>query len=229
MEVIEHVDRFGQVVTHRADVRLRHVGGHGDDLGAGATQALPQRLEGSDAFAVADEDDGAADQVEHHGQVAVSLADGDFIDGELLELVQLGLAEATFQRAGLDVLDGIPADLEVLGDILDGHEPRQVEDVAFEGTRVVLARVGEAELHLANLTAFEAQDARDLEPQLHRLGTDRHGLEGAFDAALIPDLDRAAVGAAMPFPRQFDAEGHPSPLEGLVDVTVANEAEGVVQ
>jgi len=35
-------------------------------------------------------------QVEHHGQVVMPLADGDLVDGDLLELVQLGLAEAAF-------------------------------------------------------------------------------------------------------------------------------------
>src|SRR5579863_1263689 len=218
MEVVEHMHGFGQVVTHRTDVRLRHVGGHGDDSGASPTQPPPERFEGIDPFSVTYEDDGAADQVEHHGQVAVPLADGDFVDGDLLELVPMRLSEATLQRTGLDVLDGIPADLEVLGHILDGHEPRQFENVAFEGTGIVLLGVGEAQSHLADLATVEAKDARDLDPQLHRLGPDRHGLEGAFDAALIPDLVRAASRAAMAFPRLFDAEGHTPSLEGLVDV-----------
>jgi hypothetical protein len=33
----------------------------------------------------------------------------------------------------------------------------------------------------------------------------------------------------MAFPRLFDAEGHLTPFEGLVDIMVANDAEGVVQ
>ena len=99
MEVIEHMHRPGQVVAHGPDVGGRHVGGHGLDLGPGAPQPLPEGFQGVDAFAVADEHDGAGEQIEHHGQVAMSLADGDLIDGDLLELVQLGLAEAALQVA----------------------------------------------------------------------------------------------------------------------------------
>jgi hypothetical protein len=49
------------------------------------------------------------------------LADGNLVDGDFLELVQLGLAEATLQGVGLDVLDGVPTDLQMLGHVLDGH------------------------------------------------------------------------------------------------------------
>ena len=69
------------------------------DLGPGPAQPLPEGLQGLHAFAVADEHHGAAEQVEHHGEVVMALADGDFIDGDLLELVQLGLAEAALQVA----------------------------------------------------------------------------------------------------------------------------------
>ena len=89
-----------------------------------------------------------AEQVEHHGQVAVPLADGDLVDGDLLELVQLGLAEAALQVAGLDVLDDVPTDLQVLGHVLDGHVPRQLQGVALEGAGVVLLGIGKADLDL---------------------------------------------------------------------------------
>jgi hypothetical protein len=141
----------------------------------------------------------------------------------------IGLAEATLQRPGLDVLDGVPAELEVFGHVLDGHQPRQVQDVAFESTGVALHGIGEAQLHLTDLATVEAKNARDLQLQPHGLGADRHGVERAFDTSLIPDLGGAARRATMAFPRLFDVEGHPTALEGLLDVTVANEAKGVVQ
>src|SRR3954454_10206478 len=113
--------RLGQVVTHGPEVGGRHIGRHRLDPGPSPAQAFPEAFQGFDAFAVADEHHGAAVEVEHHGDVAMSLADGDFIDGDLFELVQLGFAEAPLQVAGLDVLDGVPTDLEVVGDVLDGH------------------------------------------------------------------------------------------------------------
>jgi hypothetical protein len=38
----------------------------------------------------------------------VSLADVDFVDGDLLEGVELGLAEPALQVLGLNLLDGVP-------------------------------------------------------------------------------------------------------------------------
>ena len=76
----------------------------------GATQPLPEGFQSIPAFAVADEHDRAGEQVEDDGQVAVALADVDFIDGDLLELMQLGLAEFPLEMRGLNLLDGVPAD-----------------------------------------------------------------------------------------------------------------------
>jgi hypothetical protein len=161
---------------------VRLIGGGG----AGTPQPRPERRQGLDALAVADEDDGAAQQIQHHGDGVVPLADGDLVDGDLLVLVQLGLAEAPRQGAGSDVLDGVPADLEMLGHVLDGHVPRQIEGVALEGAGVVLIGFGEAQLDLAHAAAGEAQDARHLELEQHGLGADRHGAEGALGAAQRP-------------------------------------------
>ena len=45
----------------------------------------------------ADEDDGTALQVEDHGQVAMPLTDGDFINGDLAQLLQLRLGEVQLE------------------------------------------------------------------------------------------------------------------------------------
>jgi hypothetical protein len=159
----------------------------------------------------------------------VPLADGDLVDGDLLELVQPGLAEAALQGPGLDVLDGVPADLKVLGHVLDGHVPRQVQDVALEGAGVVLVGIGEAQLDLAGPLTVEAIDARHLERQQRRPGTDRHQAEGAFDATLSPDFGRATVRAAPALAWLLDAEDDPALTKVLAYVTVADQAEAVIQ
>ncbi len=41
------------------------------------------------------EDHGPAFQVQDYGQIAVPFADADFIDGDLLELMQLGMGKAS--------------------------------------------------------------------------------------------------------------------------------------
>ena len=84
----------------------------------------------------------------------MAFADGDLVDGDLLELVRLGLAEAALQGAGLDVLDRVPA------------------DVPLEGAGVVLLGVGEAELDRPDLAAVKATHPGDREVQEHRLGAD---------------------------------------------------------
>jgi hypothetical protein len=229
MEVVEDMHRPGQVVADGADVGLAHVGGHRRDLGAGRAQAPPERLQGVDALAVADEHDRPGDEVEHDGEVAVALADGDLVDGDLLELAELRLAEAALQRLGLDVLDRVPANAEVVGHVLGGHELRQFQDVALEGAGVALLGLGEGDLDLADRATGEAKDAGHLELDEGRLAADGQRAEGAFDAALVPDVGRAALGAAEPFAGLFDAEGHLALLERLADFVVAADAEGMVQ
>ena len=78
---------------HGTDIGWRHVGGHRLEAHFLTFEPSPERLQGLGAFAVADEDHGPAFQVQDHRQVAVPFADGDFVDGDLLELVQLGRAK----------------------------------------------------------------------------------------------------------------------------------------
>src|SRR5688572_9945918 len=229
MEVIENMDDVWQVVAYGSDVGLAHVGGHGPNPDPRPPQARPERLQGVDAFAVADEDNGARDEIEHHGQIVMAFAHSDLVDGDLPQLVELGLAEASQERAGLDVLDGVPAYLQVLGHVLDGHVLRQFQGIAFEGTRVMLAWIGKAQLHLPHLAAGETQDARHLQSHLYRLGANGHSAEGSFDASLGPNVAVAAVGAAQTLARPLDGKGHLTSLEGLSNIAISHEAEGVIQ
>jgi len=59
--------------------------------------------------------------VQHHGQVAVALADGDLIHGQNTKPVKIRLAIVGFQILLVDVFDRFPVQLEVPGDIGDGH------------------------------------------------------------------------------------------------------------
>ena len=75
--------------------------------------------------------------------------------------LSLGLAVAPRQVALLDVLDHVPADVEVMGDVVDGHAPRQLQDVALEGLGVAAPGVGEGDLDLAHRAAGRTFDPRD--------------------------------------------------------------------
>jgi hypothetical protein len=159
----------------------------------------------------------------------VSLADTDLIDGDLFELAQLGLAKAPLERPGLDVLDGVPADLQVLGHVLDGHVLRQFQGIALEGPRVVLLGVGKAQFDLPTVAARETEQARHLEGEDHRLAANRQGAKGAFDATPQPNVVGAAVAAAEVLAGPVDAKGHATVLEGLVNIVIAMQPKGVVQ
>src|SRR5262249_17488026 len=156
-------------------------------------------------------------------------ADGDFVDGDFSELVQLGFAETTRKRAGLDVLDGVPTDLQVLGDAFDRHVPGQFQGVALEAPGVPLAEVGESHLHLPGPEADKTKHARHLEAQLHRLAADRQRPKSTLLTSVGPDVGVAAVGTTQAFARLFNANGHPTALKGLADVTVADHTEGMIQ
>jgi hypothetical protein len=100
----------------------------------------------SPPLAVANEDDRPALEVQDDRQVAVPLAHGDLVDGDLAE-----------------ILDNVPADSRVVGHIEDGHAPRQFQGVALESLGVGPPWVGEIDLHLANLPTGLTGDARDRE------------------------------------------------------------------
>ena len=95
VEVIEDVDGLRQVFADGKDVSGRHVGGDGLTIFAWAFFSRSQKgSQGLGALAAADEDDRSGVQIEHDGEIAVAVADGDFIDGDALDALELRLAEA---------------------------------------------------------------------------------------------------------------------------------------
>lgn len=62
----------------------------------------------------------------------MTLADDDFVDGDLLQLRHSRAGETLPQRRGLDLLDGVPTHLQVPCDGPDGHVTGEFEGVAFE-------------------------------------------------------------------------------------------------
>lgn len=128
-EVVAEMHGRGDVVTHGVDVSGRYVGAHGLNLGPHPRHTFPEDFQGFTAFAVAHEHDGAGEQVEHNCQELMPCADVDFIDGDLLELVQFRICATAAEVLGLNRLDGAPADFAMLGNILDGHTSRQLQGV----------------------------------------------------------------------------------------------------
>jgi hypothetical protein len=72
------------VSKHGADLGRGQIGGQSFDAHVLPPENLPEPFQGFSAFALADIDYSTASQVKHDGQVAVSFADSDFIDGNAL-------------------------------------------------------------------------------------------------------------------------------------------------
>jgi hypothetical protein len=229
VKAIEHQRRLRKVLLDRQNVGLRHVEGDGFDLRSRRTQAPPERLQGLGSLAVADEDDGAAFEVEHHGEVAMPLADGDLVDAQETQMLELGLGEALLQVPLLDVLDGVPTDAEMMGHVLDGHALGQLQGIAFEGMGVTAHGIGEVDGNLAEEPAGAAFDARDLKEQMSRAVADRQAAKESRFAAVTGELVRPAGGAAEAIAILFDRE-HDFPFEVFgAGITVAANAEAVVE
>ena len=119
----------------------------------------PEGIQSFSAFAVAHEDHGPAFQVQNHGQIAVSFADTDFIDGDLLELVQLRAGKASQQVPFLNIFNEVPTDAQMLGYVFDGHVPGQPQGIAGKASGVTASPEGKTDLHLAQDAAEQTPDS----------------------------------------------------------------------
>ena len=79
-------------------------------------------------------------------------ADGDFIDGDLPQVLEFDPAELAAQVAVLDVLDEVPADVQMFRHVADGHALGQLQDLSLEGVGIAPSRVREVDGHLTHLT-----------------------------------------------------------------------------
>ena len=229
VEVVEHDHGLGQVGRDRLSVRRRHVHGHRLDLRPAGPQPLPERLECVGPPAVADEDDRPAHQVHDDRQVAMPLGDSDLVDGDPLEVLQLGLGEAAREIALLDLLDRVPSDAQVAGDIADGHAPRQLQGVPLEGPGIGAPGIGKGDLDLTDHVASRAFDTGYGQCHDGRLASDGDGPEAAFDMPARPDVRRPTGRAAAGLRLLMDGEDHLAALRVGAGVSVAADAEGVIQ
>ena len=120
--------------------------------------------------------------------------------------LSLGLEKRRRQVALLDVLDQVPTDVEVVGDVVDGHAAPQFQGVALEGERVAASGVGEGDLDLADEATVQAFDPRDGEVDEGGSVADGQGPEAARDLAAGLELRRAAGGASAGLGLLVDGE-----------------------
>ena len=79
---------------------------------------------------LSDKQHAPADIVEDHGQVAVALADGDLVDRQKAQPIELGLAVVLFQIMFVDGLDRLPVQSQMASHFGYGHRSAQLVNVA---------------------------------------------------------------------------------------------------
>src|SRR5262249_23103778 len=157
--------------------------------------------------------------------VAVSLGNGDLVDGDLTEVPQLGLGVAAAQVSLLDVLDDVPTDAQVSGHIEDGHAPRKFQRVTLEGLGISPPRVSEVELHLADQRTGLAGDTRDGEHDARRSAANGQRPEPSLHMPAGPNVARAAALTPECLGFLSDREDHFAAQILGADVLVAADGE----
>jgi len=190
VKAIEDQGGMRQVRRHGVDVGRRHVGGHGLDLGPTGAEPPPESQQRITAFSPAHVENRAAFEVQDDGHVLVALAGGNLVDGDLLDVLEPRLVESPLEGLLLDFLDHVPTDAQVTSHVLDGHVPRQFQDVALKRPAVGPSRLGETDGRLANQAAVLAGQPRDPGLQLHPLGAERHGPKPPHDHPMTPHVLR---------------------------------------
>ena len=214
---------------HGVDVRRRHVGGHGLDPGPAATQAFPEILQGIPSLSIPDVNHRPRFQVQDHGQVAMAFANGNLVDGDLSQVFQFRPVEPPLQIGFLNILDHVPTDAQVLGDILDGHIEGKFQGVPLKGFGIGDARVGEVDLHLSHYAAAATLHPRHGQHQVHRLAADRDGAKSAVTLPASDNLVRPTHRTSIRFARLLDRENHPTPRILRLHVPIASNPERMVK
>ena len=172
VEVIEDEDGLAPIRLDRVAIGRRPVHRHGLDLGRAAFQAFPEGFESIGPFALSHKHDRPGFQVQDHRPVSIPPADGDFIDRDPTQVLELDAAEPAAQGAFLNAFDQVPTHLEMLGHIADGPAVGQLQNVAFDGVGVGASLVGKPHRHLANLAAVGTADPRHRQLDLNRSGAE---------------------------------------------------------
>ena len=192
-------------------------------------QAFPERNQGIGPLAPADEDHRSALQIQHHGEVAVAVADGDFVDGQPPKMLQFGLAEASDQVAFQEMLDGIPADPQVFGYGLDGRVGEESQGIVLKGRGEAALRLSEGDAGLPDDAAVAATQSGHRQVEVDRLATHRQGAEGAFDGSVTDHIGRPAGGTAVDGGRLFEVEGQSVVATGGAENLVVADTKGLIQ
>jgi len=156
-------------------------------------------------------------------------ADRDLIDGDLMQVFEFRPGEPTSQIAFLDVLDQIPADVQVFGHVLNRHVTQEIQRIALERLGVAPASIGKPDSHLADSLADRTFYPGDRKHDVHRLAADRQGLETPLRVPTASNIPRSARRAPQRVRLLADREKHLPVMVFRSHVGVAPNPESVVQ
>jgi len=173
----------------------------------------------------------SAVKIQHHRQVFVPVTDADLVDGQMLEMLEMlepDLLEPPVQVALLDVLDGVPADIQMLGRVLDRRPPRQVQRVPLEAAGITHPGVGKPNLHLPGLEAVEAEHPLDRQVDEDLLSSDRNAAEPPGHHAALSHMAGGAQRTPQGFRRLFDPETDRPRLETQRHFLISADAKSMI-
>jgi hypothetical protein len=156
------------------------------------------------------------------------LGNGDFIQRDDAQVVQTRPSKTALQITLLHVLDHIPANPELQGDVFDGHAPRKFQGVTLERPRVSTQRVRKAKANLTNQTTTPATNALRGAKQIGGLMADGQGPKATDDSATLHNIVRSAGRTTEEFRLWSDDEKHLPFKEMGLHVLVAAQPEGMV-
>ena len=145
-------------------------------------------------------------QIQHHGQVAVPVADADLVDSHEPEIPQPGLAEASPELLLHQVLDHVPAHVQVLCHVPHRHVTGQLHHIACESHRVVVLARSEGHCGLPHSPALPALQPRHRQHDPDRAHPNREPSKPAYPSAPADHSSAPAGRAPNPFDGLFDCE-----------------------
>jgi hypothetical protein len=168
-------------------------------------------------------------EVQDDGQMPITTANGNLVDGDLPQVSELRFAEAPLQIVLDDFLDHIPTDAQVQGDIPNGHHPRQFQDLLGKAAGVAASGIGKLDGCLSKSVAVAALYAGDAKNNSRLPAADRQAAEPSHHPALEGSVLSATCWATTPLRVLHDRE-HDSALNVLrANTPVATDAKSVVQ
>ena len=159
MKQVENYLDMGDFRSHGHDIGVPHIHYHCFQL----LPLLPAHTrekspEGSRFSVFSDPNHTAALVVQDHGQIAVAFADRDFVDGQDTKPSIVGLAELFFQELLVDGFDRFPVQSQMSGDLLDGHDLREPENITCQPLGHPQIGIEEIELFDGSLLAVGTDD-----------------------------------------------------------------------